>query len=143
MHCFKINNLIQLLKKFFQKKQSITDYASDRKYISNLLFQVLTEKIPVREALLKFPPDVKDPSCQTCWHALCHREADEDLRRRDIAYAEEQDEYLELIAFTFQRGGELPDNIINSYKKYYIEAPVPHKKGIKGVIENLKRYINI
>ena len=81
---------------------------SARKYIGDLIIAVLTDRIIVREALKKFPKDVKDASIKSAYHALIHREADEDLRRRDLLYRDEQDSYLEQIARTLQRGSELP-----------------------------------
>ncbi len=119
------------------------DYSGQRKEVSRLLFHALTKKICVREALLKFPAESKDPSIQSAWHALCHLEADEDIRKNDKDYADEQDDYLELIAFTLQNGEELPQNIIDSYKGYHNEALIPHAKGIQGIISKLTRFLNI
>ena len=126
-----------------EKKQEINDDKDQRKFVSELVFASLTEKILVREALLKFPPDCNDPTIQAAWHALCHRESDEDLRRRDLGYAAEQDEFLEMIAFTLQQGEELPKNVIDGYKKYHKEALIPHSNSVKGIIQKLARFLNI
>lgn len=126
-----------------KKDQEITDYAPYRKAVSQILFDVLTDKILVREALLKFPEDIQDQSIEASWHALCHLEADEDIRRRDAEYANEQNDFIEMIAFTLQKGDELPENIINSYKKYHEKALIPHSKKIKGIINKLTRFLNI
>ncbi len=93
---------------------------------------------------MRFPKDaVSDPSIQAAWHALCHYEADEDLRRRDIGYANEQQELLELIAFTFKDGKELPQNLISAYSKYHSEVLIAPQKGLKAIIRKLTRFINI
>ena len=70
----------------------------ERLLAAELVRKALIGYIPVREALLKFPPDTNDASVQAAFHALVHLEADEDLRNRDIDYREEQDEYLALIS---------------------------------------------
>lgn len=118
------------------------DYASYRKVVADLIFKTLTEKIIAREALLKFPEDIHDESIQAAWHALCYLEADEDLRRRDPDYANEQNDYLEMIAFTLQSGDALPQNITKAYKKYHNKALIPHSKKLKGIIDKLTRLLN-
>lgn len=130
------------LASFSNAEKSDIDYKQYRIFVSELFFAVLAEKMHAREALLKFPPDIHDPSIQVAWHALCHREADEDIRKRDRTYAEEQDDYLEMLGFTMQNGSELPENIISEYEKYYKEAPIPHEKGIKGIFKKLTRFLN-
>lgn len=145
----KIKDKIKMLTRKFkascecEKKQQIEDYTEKRKIVSELVFAALTDKFLVREVLLKFPPDCDDETIQATWHALCHRESDEDLRRRDPGYATEQDEFLEMIAFTLQKGEELPRNIIDGYKKYHEEAVIPHSKSVKGIIQKLARFLNI
>lgn len=127
-----------------KKEEPPVDYTSQRKIAGEIIIGVLTEHICVREGLLKFPKDaVSDPSVQAAWHALCHYEADEDLRRRDINYANEQQELLELIAFTFKDGKELPLNIISSYSKYHSEVLIAPQKGFKAILRKLTRFINI
>ena len=57
----------------------------DRAFVSRLIIKVLTDKLSSREAILHFPEDYHmDKSIQAAYHALVHREADEDLRRRDL-----------------------------------------------------------
>ena len=58
----------------------------DRAYVSRLIIKVLTDKICAREAILHFPENHNDKSIQAAYHALVHREADEDLRHRDLLY---------------------------------------------------------
>ena len=92
----------------------------NRMLVSELIRKVLVGVISVREAVTMFPFDTDDKSIEAAYHALIHYEADEDLRKRDILYKEEQDEYLELIFQTLGNGESLPDNIIRNYKKYYV-----------------------
>ncbi|MDD3238299.1 MAG: hypothetical protein PHV37_09425 [Candidatus Gastranaerophilales bacterium] len=136
----KRKKLMSAEEKATFKTQNISDA---RMHVSRLIFAALTAKIPVREALLNFPQDMHDSSVETAWHALCHREADDDLRRRDFSYAQEQDEYLEMIAFTLQKGEELPQNIIQEYKGYHQSALIPHSKKLKGIWDKLCTFLNI
>ena len=122
-------------------KRSCVDYSELRKEVSKLFIAVLTKSVPVRDALASFPKECQDKSIIAAWHALCHLEADEDLRLKDDMYREEQDEYIEFIAFTLQKGEELPANIINSYIPYHSEALIPAGKGVKAVINKLKRFL--
>jgi len=102
----------------------------NRKFVSELIFQVLTERKTVREALSQYPSFEceSDRSLEAAWHAIVHFEADEDIRAKDIEYAEAQNEYLEFIAFTLQKGNELPQNIIDEYRDYYGETLVSKKE---------------
>lgn len=122
-------------------KHGCVDYSELRKEVSKLFIAVLTKSVHVRDALANFPRECDDKSIIAAWHALCHLEADEDLRLKDAMYKEEQDEYIEFIAFTLQKGEELPANIINSYLPYYNEALIPAGKGVKAVFNKLKRFL--
>src|SRR5574344_2640639 len=113
-----------------------------RKQVSRLIYLVLTGDLHVREALLKFPKDVNDTSLTAAYHALVHYEADEEQRRLDISYRDEQDEYLEFIAQLLQNGQELPKNIIKIYDKYYKSTKTPRSNTLKGIIETLCRFLN-
>lgn len=115
----------------------------ERLLVAELVRKALIGFIPVREALLNFPPDSKDKSIQAAFHALVHFEADEDLRRRDILYKEEQDEYLEMISQILDSGEDLPDNIIRNYEKYYKEPNLPHTKDAAGKVKSFFRYLNL
>ncbi len=115
----------------------------ERLLVSELVKKALLGYIPVREALLRFPPDTKDKSIHAAFHALVHLEADEDLRKRDIDYREEQDEYLALISEILASGEDLPDNIIRNYEKYYKEADIPHAKNTAGNIKSFFRFLNL
>jgi len=115
----------------------------DREYVARLIVGVLTERISVREAILHFPKDTIDKNIITAYHALIHYEADEDQRRQDIAFKEEQDEYLNMIAELLSSGKELPKNIVKSYEMYYPEVQMPKTQTIKNIIKSLCRFLNV
>ncbi len=118
------------------------DYSEQRKLVAKLFFGVLTKKLPVREALIRFPKLCDDKTIIASWHALCHLEADEDLRKNDEMYKSEQDEFIEYIAHTLQKGSSLPQNIVNSYIPYHDEPLTPKSnKNIKGIISQLKKFM--
>ena len=114
----------------------------NRKKIAEIVRQVRLGQIHVREALLKFPDIQDDKSIKAAYHALVHYEADEDLRKRDSLYKEEQDDYLEFISYILDRGEDLPDNIIKGYEKYYKDANIPHSKDAKGALESFFRFLS-
>ena len=120
-----------------------TDIKSQRKYIGDLIINVLTDRIIVREAIKLFPQDVRDTSIKCAYHALIHREADEDLRRRDLMYRDEQDSYLEQLARILQNGQELPKNIIKNYNHYYREIEINRSGLFKSVVKRLCKFLNV
>lgn len=138
-----------LLEKLHSMKKPVkpvkeVDYTEHRKHAGKIIIGVLTERISVKEGLLMFPREaMADHSISAAWHALCHYEADEDIKRRDVQYANEQLELMELIAFTFKDGKELPQNIIHSYEKYYDEALIAPIGGVEGIFSRLLRFINM
>lgn len=115
----------------------------NRTYVALLIRKVLIGAITVGEAVRNYPFDSGDKSIEAAYHALVHYEADEDLRRRDILYREEQDEYMEMISQTLERGESLPDNIIRNYEKYYPESNIPHRHDKAGSIKSFLRFLNI
>lgn len=119
------------------------DYKEERKSVSKLIYMVLTERLNVRDALLKFPKDVNDATIKTAYYALIHLEADEDLRRSDFDYREEQDDYLEFIAQILQDGSALPKNLIKSYDKFYKNTQLPTSKSLEGFLRNLCKFLNV
>ncbi len=122
-------------------KCECVDYTELRKEVSKLYMNVLTGKLSVREALVQFPKDCEDKTIITAWYALCYLEADEDIRAKDIMYKEEQDDYLEFIAQTLEKGDELPPNIINEYKPYHTEALTANGDNLKGFFNRLKKFL--
>ncbi len=123
------------------RKRVAEDYSETRKKVSKLFIAVLTKRLPIRDALARFPRDCEDKTIIAAWHALCHLEADEDIRLKDEMYRKEQDEYIEYISFTLSKGEALPTNIVNSYLPYYNEALIPAEKSFKGVFKKLKKFL--
>ncbi len=115
----------------------------NRAFVAVLIRKVLIGALTVGEAVKNFPFDTGDKSLNAAYHALVHYEADEDLRRRDILYREEQDDYLEMIAHTLESGESLPDNIIRNYELYYPDNSVPHKHDKAGALKSFFRFLNI
>lgn len=122
-------------------KHENIDYTDIRKKVSRLFFGVLTKKLPIREALIRFPKNCNDKTIIACWHALCHLEADEEIRLKDSMYREEQDNYIEFIAHTLSQGDSLPENIISSYLPYHHDALIPQTNTFKGIIHQLKKFL--
>ena len=118
------------------------DNINDRKLVGRLIYEVLTERKNVRDAIKLFP-ETKDRNIECAYHALVHYAADEDMRYYDIEYREAQDEYLEFLAQTLSEGKYLPQNIIDEYKPYYKGTAKLWKKGLKGFWNEFKRFINI
>jgi len=122
------------------KKQENISVEESRKQVAELMFKVLTEMLCVREAIKLFPAEVYDPSVICAWHALVHYDADEDLKKHDTDYAEEQTNYLEMMAFTLKDGNALPQNMLDDYEKYYDEALIPRKTGIVSWFKSLLKF---
>ncbi|MBO6087727.1 hypothetical protein J6P92_05200 [bacterium] len=116
---------------------------TERTLVAELIRKVLISQLCVREAINQFPRDTEDESIQAAYHALVHYEADEDLRKRDELYREEQDDYLEFISYTLESGENLPENIIKNYNKYYTSANIPHKENTRGFLKGFFRFLNI
>ena len=117
------------------------NYTKERKFISRLIEDVLAGKKSVREALMLFPKNYSSGGAAAAWHALCHLEADEDLRKKDKMYADAQDEYIKYIAAVLGRGRELPENIISAYKPYYDEALIPSDNIFKEILRCFKKFL--
>ena len=111
-----------------------------RKRVSDLIMKVLAGKISIQEAVKKFPPDTNDESIECVLHALLHFEADEDFRKNDPVYAQEQVDHLENMANLLKNDESLPLNIIEEYRKYYEESPIISKKGIINTLKNIFRF---
>ena len=65
-----------------------------------------------------------------------HYEADEDFRKNDNLYREEQDDFMLQMAQILQNGEALPINIINEYNVFYKESliypDINQKLSLKG-----------
>ncbi len=112
-----------------------------RVFVSELIRKVLVGELTVAKALPMFPSDTRDKSIDAAFHALVHYEADEDLRKHDLLYKEEQDDYLTLIFQTLEQGKNLPDNIIRNYEKYYKRADIPMPNDLKSNLIRFWRFI--
>ncbi len=115
----------------------------ERKKVAQLIRNVLIGGICVREAINQFPHNTEDESIQASYHALVHFEADEDLRKKDLLYKEEQDDYLMMLADTLNNGDDLPFNIINSYKEFYKSANIPNSNDWKGKLKSFFKMLNV
>ncbi len=118
-------------------------YIKDRKKVSSLILNVLTQKMSVLDALKDYPRNLADPTLNAAFHALVHFEADEDLRNSDALYRDEQDAYLEDIANILSDGSALPYNIIEEYNKYHKESLIYPNIDRKTVFKRLKKMINL
>jgi hypothetical protein len=118
------------------------DNKDNRKFVGRLIYEVLTERRNVREAIKLFP-ETKDANIECAYHALVHYEADEEMRYLDIEYREAQDDYLEFLAQTLSEGKYLPKNIIDEYKPYYKGTAKLWREGLRGFWNEFKRFINI
>jgi len=121
----------------------MSDSISDRKFVAGLLRNVRVGNYNVKQALLNFPKDTTDESLIAAYHALIHYEADEDIRFRDELYRQEQDDYIEFLAYTLEKGEDLPKNIIDNYKQYYDSAPILHENNSHGFWKSFWRTLNI
>ena len=117
--------------------------AEARVVVSQLIRKVLVGELAVSRALPMFPSGLRDKSIDAAFHALMHYEADEDLRKRDLLYKEEQDDYLTLIFQTLERGESLPDNIIRNYEKYYPAADIPMPNDFRSNLIRFWRYVTL
>ena len=146
----RISIILSNIKSFIQSKTKALeniqnqepDYTAQRKYVGNIIIGVLTERISVKNGLLMFPKGCEDPSVHAAWHALCHCEADEDIKKDNLAFNDQQVELLEMIAFEFKDGNPLPQNIIDAYKPYYQDDPISYESGLRGFLKKLLRFVN-
>ncbi len=117
------------------------DYTELRKEVAKLYKYALTKRISVRDALSQFPKDCNDSTIIASWHALCHLEADEDIRAKDELYRKEQDEFLNFIEETLSKGENLPENIINEYKPFHPDSLISGTTKISSILNKLKRFL--
>lgn len=115
----------------------------NRAKVADLIFKILTQKLCVRDALFAYPNFDTDTSLEAAWHAILHYEADEDLRAKDLEYAQVQDDFLESLAFLLQKGEDLPANIISQYKNFYKESLICKPQKGKNLWKMLCRFLNI
>ncbi len=118
---------------------------NNRLLVSDLIFDVLTSKKTVSDALALFPDDKNDINIKCAFDALMHREADEDIRKSTAGYKELQDDLLETIANILKENNTLPKNIVERYLKYHGDDIIYKKQKsiLKDILQNLKRKINL
>ena len=124
------------------QERGVIEIKKHREEAARLIYRVITGRMSVKDALRCFPEDGGDATVAVSWHALCHYEADEDIRFRDEVYRKEQDEYMEYLVQTLSAGAPLPENIIDSYKPYHPDSLISGKNTIKSIINKLSRSIN-
>ena len=113
------------------------------KLVSGLIFDVLTSKKTVQQALSVFPQTEDDLNIKCAFDALMHYEADEEYRAKVKDYAILQDEYLEHIANTLSKGEPLSENIVKRYLNYHQDNFIyKHQKKFSDFIKYMKRMIN-
>ncbi len=145
-----LNDIVQKLNRLLYVKPerrfaeiSPEDKIKLRKDISNTLFLVLSGEKTVLNALSNFPKNTDDESVKVCFHILMHLEADEDIRKKDNDYREEQDEFILNMAQLLQKGEDIPINIIKEYNDFYKETLIYPEINKKTIISRLKKFINI
>lgn len=115
----------------------------NRLLVSDLIIQVLKDKITVSQAISAFPKEKNDINIKCALDALIYREADEDLRKKVSGYKETQDEFLYALASILKENEKLPKNIIEQYQKYHSENLMGEwDKPLKSILKNFKRMIN-
>lgn len=139
----KINSFLYVKPKKASVKISPEERLRLRKEISNTLFSVLSGEKTVLNALSNFPKNSYDESVNTCFHILMHLEADEDIRKKDAIYREEQDEFVLNMAQLLQNGEDIPINIIKEYNDFYGETLIYPEMNKENIIARLKKFINI
>ena len=72
---------------------------------------------------------------------MIHFEADEDFRKKDIEFAQEQDNYMKSLVLSLQKGDFLPKNIIEEYNKYYDPVIKSETKSLLSKIKSIFRFI--
>ena len=141
-----LDNIKTYIKNFVEKSSSKqdkeVDFSEQRKLVGRIIIAAMTEQISVQRGLLLFPKGCEDPSIRAAWHALCHYEADEDIKAKDIEYNNSQIELLEMIAFAFKDGEPLAQNIIDAYEPYYKDSPISYEKGLRGFLKKFTRFLN-
>ena len=114
---------------------------SARKLVGILIYDIISRNITPFEAIQKFPKDIEDTSIKIGWHAIIHFDSDEDIRKKDNLYAQEQMRYLESIGKILLNGEPLPENILQEYENLYEETVLPKKTTFKEYIKSIFRFI--
>ena len=126
-----------------KKTQSQKNYVTERKAVAQLVMDVLTAKISVREALLKFPKNCKDDCISVAWHALMHYEADEDISGVDNTFHDVQVDFLEGLYHILSQGHDLPPELLNGYNEYHRGVDTSQCTGSEYFWHEMKKNISI
>ncbi len=115
----------------------------DKLLVSDLIIEVLSDKKSVPQALAEFPKS-EDINIKCAFDALVYREADEDLRKKTVDYAQTQDDFLLEIASILKKNEDLPNNIIANYLNYNKYNLISiDELTIENIIKKIKRMINL
>ncbi len=139
----KLNRFLYVKPKKKEPKVSYEAIIEARKKTALLIFNVLNGRLSVLSALKMFPKNIPDDSVNVCFHILVHYEADEDIRKKDPLYKEEQDEFMDYAAQLLDSGEPLPINIIKEYNGFYKETLLYPEINKATIISRLKKFINI
>ncbi len=112
-----------------------------REAVGQLLFSVITKQITPFEAVKYFPKNMEDTSLKIAWHALLHFDADEEMRLNDAAFAQEQFQYIEMLAKILSGGNSLPQNMLDDYEYLYKETVMPKRYDFFGILKSFFRFL--
>ena len=113
-----------------------------REATGKLFYSLIQGAISPRDAIKYFPRNVEDISLKIAWHALLHFDADEDMRKSNPDYAQEQIVYIEMLAKILSDGKQLPQNILEEYENIYIDTVLPKNYNWWGKLKSIFRFIN-
>ncbi len=135
--------LFKIHKKSVEKSLEKRDYTAERKFVAQIIMDVLSGKLTVREGILKFPKDCNDNCLDVAWHALVHFEADEDISSADDVFKGVQIDFLKGLYNILIEGHELPPNLIAGYNKYHKGVDTCQCSSKKYFWHEMKKNISI
>lgn len=113
-----------------------------RENTGKLLYMIIEGAISPFDAIKYFPKNIEDTSLKIAWHALLHYDADEDMRKSDSSYAQEQILYIETLAKILSAGNKLPQNMLQDYEAIYKTTVLPKHYNWLGKIKAFFRFLN-
>lgn len=113
-----------------------------REATGKILYNVISGAITPFEATKFFPKNIEDISVKIAWHALLHFDADEEIRKKDALFAQEQLKYLELLAKILSEGKELPQNMLIDYEIIYKDTIMPKRYDFWGNLKAFFRFLD-
>lgn len=75
-------------------KKEFSSIKRNRNTCITLLNSLLDKKVPVQEVINKWPKDMGDDLVDTIYGLLFHYRDDEDIRKKDLRYADWQDDQI-------------------------------------------------